>query len=814
MKKTILMGLLSLSATALLSSCGEEAKPSGGAGGSIYPAVDVDTKVVSSQASRSAESRAGEELTSADLAITLTSKDGSFAKTWPSVADFPVDDTFKIGDYTMDASYGNSAAEGFECPAYYGSTSFTVSENKTTNVSLTATLAQAMVSVEYTDAFRSYMTDWNAELNTSGSDNYIFYAKNETRPAYLKPGNVGLDVTFTKPNGVSATVKVLNFDAKPRYHYHVSVDLNNGNGGGDLSLEITFDDTLTQENVIIEIGDEIINAPAPEVTAKGFTPGTAVNVVDGVEINGELGIDIMARGGLASVKLTTDCQSLISQGWPAEVELVNTADNIKSRLSALGLKAIGLWKNPDVFASVDFASVPAYLSNDQTDPFSFTLTVTDRFNKSSDPITLNLAPSSLVLNIAQASDYFRAGEPIELTVDFNGTDIENRVKFRYQNDRGTMSDLRMISAVPVSRSTEQYKVSVEAPNVDYNLNIVAVCGKVTSPQITVGLLPSVVGTESDVFATHASFGLKGTLPQGAKFRISNDGGNTYTEATAEKSGNRYNFSALEPGKTYSLLVEVEGERSEPFTFTTEAAAQVPNAGMENWYSEKAPHSQTTGFGMEAIRWYPNAQGETSVWATRNALTTAASSGPTPYYVSYSGTVGCDGASGKGAEISSLGYGAGSTFTGSGGSCKHTAAGMLFIGSHQASSETEETITYGMPFTSRPSALSFKYKYAPYSNESFKAYIVVENRDNGTIEIGRGELVSGDEVSGFTPATVKVSYSNTSLKATHMYIVFTSSTADRSASVRNVKGDKGAFGGYADSKRIGSVLTVDDIELIY
>ncbi len=47
----------------------------------------------------------------------------------------------------------------------------------------------------------------------------------------------------------------------------------------------------------------------------------------------------------------------------------------------------------------------------------------------------------------------------------------------------------------------------------------------------------------------------------------------------------------------------------------------------------------------------------------------------------------------------------------------------------------------------------------------------------------------------------------------MYIVFVSSTSDN-PQVKNVKGDKGAFGGYADGRRIGNVLTVDDIELIY
>lgn len=139
--------------------------------------------------------------------------------------------------------------------------------------------------------------------------------------------------------------------------------------------------------------------------------------------------------------------------------------------------------------------------------------------------------------------------------------------------------------------------------------------------------------------------------------------------------------------------------------------------------------------------------------------------------------------------------------------------MLFMGSHNASSETSETFDYGQPFVSRPTGFSFNYKFAPYNSENFKAYVVVENRDNGTVELGRGELVSGSEVKSFTNATVNIDYKNLTLKATHMYIVFVSSTSDN-PQVKNVKGDKGAFGGYADGRRIGNVLTVDDIELIY
>ena len=100
------------------------------------------------------------------------------------------------------------------------------------------------------------------------------------------------------------------------------------------------------------------------------------------------------------------------------------------------------------------------------------------------------------------------------------------------------------------------------------------------------------------------------------------------------------------------------------------------------------------------------------------------------------------------------------------------------------------------------------------SEEFKAYVVVENRDNGVVtEIGRAELTSGEKVDAYKEADLKIEYSNTELKATHMYIVFISSTAEN-PEAQKLKGSKGAFDGYSDSRFVGSVLKVDDIELIY
>ena len=244
-----------------------------------------------------------------------------------------------------------------------------------------------------------------------------------------------------------------------------------------------------------------------------------------------------------------------------------------------------------------------------------------------------------------------------------------------------------------------------------------------------------------------------------------------------------------------------------------------NAGFENWYSKEVYKKTVWSFGTTGLgidEWFPkSSETEANYWATRNDLTTSQRSGVSCYYTSYSGTLKTSDAhtGSSAAEISTVGWGEGNTFVdGSGYVLKNKTAGMLYIGEYTLNGETPET--YGRAFTSRPDKFRFYYKFNPVKTEEFKAYIVVENRDNDVVtELGRAEPVSGEKADAYKEATLSIDYSNTELKATHMYVVFISSTAEN-PEVQKLKGSKGAFDGYSDSRFVGSVLKVDDIELIY
>lgn len=69
------------------------------------------------------------------------------------------------------------------------------------------------------------------------------------------------------------------------------------------------------------------------------------------------------------------------------------------------------------------------------------------------------------------------------------------------------------------------------------------------------------------------------------------------------------------------------------------------------------------------------------------------------------------------------------------------------------------------------------------------------------------------VDSFTKGSISIKYDEPTKKASSIVIQFLSTTVDTPA-VKAVKGNKGLFGGYGDSRHIGSILTIDDVSLEY
>ncbi|AZQ63711.1 DUF4493 domain-containing protein [Flammeovirga pectinis] len=263
----------------------------------------------------------------------------------------------------------------------------------------------------------------------------------------------------------------------------------------------------------------------------------------------------------------------------------------------------------------------------------------------------------------------------------------------------------------------------------------------------------------------------------------------------------YLLTGLSSNKEYRVKAVYNKNSSSELTFKTEEERQLPNAKMEDWYYDVVAPSHWIGYA-EIRKYIPNSRGQSN-WSTVNEKTTEHRGSFRYNYNSLSGTYNSSDSykGSNAAEIVTVGFGSGTTNAGGASIVKKRASGQLFIGSYSYSGGSE-SFNYGMPFTSRPTSFKGYYKYSPYGNDEFSVEIVIENRDNGTVtELAREQYISGSKQESYTQFSIPINYSNTTLKATHMYVVIKSSI--KSLDTRVVNG-----------KHLGSTLLVDELSLNY
>lgn len=138
-------------------------------------------------------------------------------------------------------------------------------------------------------------------------------------------------------------------------------------------------------------------------------------------------------------------------------------------------------------------------------------------------------------------------------------------------------------------------------------------------------------------------------------------------------------------------------------------------------------------------------------------------------------------------------------------------GILYAGTTSSNGNLSE----GRPWNSRPTQLSFKYQYSSYDNERFGVYIELYADGNTPIATGSYESVNGESKTNFTLQSINLEYSNLELKPSIIKIKFCSvAINDEPAIQKNVQVNVPEGSSNYYNVHGGSVLTVDDISLIY
>ena len=860
--KKVYYGLLSLLCAGLVSCAKDEAQSS------LKGRIDV--RVNTDQSLSDDVSRAAGEVTEPDLkdfALTIASADGEVSNSWDSFEKFePV--FVEVGTYTVTASYGEAESEGFDALSYLGSTNVEVRKDETVEAAVTCTINKAKVSVAYTDDFKKYFSSYSAYVSSS-KGNKVTYTADETRGAYFVPGDLSLFLELTR-QGISQkiTLNPKNFTAEVKHEYRLTMDVD----ASTASLNIIFNDNpASEENVSINISDEALNAAPPVFTPYGFKSGTPLEVLEGETVSDKLEAYLNAPAGLSKCELTTVSEALKAQGWPEKVDLINLTEEQSQKLTELGLSTRGLGANHDKIALIDFWNVLSHLYcvADGNDTHVFTLKATDALTKVSDDLVLNVTTrnNGFAITLPESVPY----GVDTMTVSLNLEGDPSRVTFWYMFMNAWQEFTAKQVDIQPGAEANKYAVTLTYPMLlnytETNVKFKAEYRKkrfegevrVDDPELTLSLKNG----DADVWATKAYLQVTASAKSRASRTISSstveiqykDGeewkvwpNQSYDsetglflltgmgEGASETQGVSYTLRAV-----YKRAGEVVSTSAE-MSVTTEPKAQVGNAGFEDWYSEMVWEKTPMG-GKKIYSFYPYLQSESDKWwSTTNALTTQAKGDYSWYYAAYAGVIPTNAtdthtaswhvkqygsASDFGVsaitdemldkpnsgntsmEVATVGWGKNNWTSQSNAQsgCQNRSAGCLFIGTYDVNSG----MNLGHAFNVRPSALNFAYKYYPYQSDVAKVYITVYNGDTS---IGYGELLIDKAVSQYkTDDKVVIKYTDLTKQATKLTIVFMSSNSD-SPQTLAIQGDKGMFSGFGDSRHIGSILTVDDVKLIY
>lgn len=289
--------------------------------------------------------------------------------------------------------------------------------------------------------------------------------------------------------------------------------------------------------------------------------------------------------------------------------------------------------------------------------------------------------------------------------------------------------------------------------------------------------------------------------------VSADGGLSWTtpqinEVSSDASSRRLEVTGLLPETGYRFRAAYYSTRSAEVSATTEAAVQVPNSGFEEW-SEWEYKVYKYSSDVYQTNYGPYASSDSKWWDCNNSETTPEVG--TPFFYTYKSfpmvTYVPGNGSSRAAQIMTIAI----SNTATSGTCpmpRDIVAGRLFAGDYDTGQSSRS-------FASRPSALSFDYKYLPHESDMFSVSVTVWS--NGTA-IGTG-LLEGQSSSDWASAEIEIVYSDTAKVATDISVEFKSSNASGEPPWGKTKsitygGDKtaGVHG--------GSILTVDNLEMVY
>lgn len=252
------------------------------------------------------------------------------------------------------------------------------------------------------------------------------------------------------------------------------------------------------------------------------------------------------------------------------------------------------------------------------------------------------------------------------------------------------------------------------------------------------------------------------------------------------------FSKAPTNKEYQVRAFYrEGIASNVVDVELESPAQLPNSGFEDWYEEDQSDHKNL--------WFPYAhEASGPQWTTNNLETTHSSSDAwdSPSAVKRT-TVKNSG--NYAVWIRTVGHGNTNTNAG-----VTPGVEWAITGTH-----TKGVLSYSNVFTSRPTQVSFYYRYIQKGDDAGVVELKIENQEQNIVLFETSFTVTN---TNYIKRDIPITYSVNNVCATHMTLTFISGS--KHEEVVSAKARKNNVDGTEANEHYGSEFYVDDIQLIY
>lgn len=182
----------------------------------------------------------------------LTVSNASGASVWSGKSsEWDPATKLQVGEYTVKAVYGNLEEEGFDKPCFEGTQSFSVKTDETSQVEISASLANTVIRISCTDNLKNYYKDYSFKLERNNTDIATF-AKGEERAAFVDGYKLTVTGTLITETGTEKTFSQEYTGLASATAYNMIFDVA---GVGNGTLTISFNNTVET----VELGDVELN---------------------------------------------------------------------------------------------------------------------------------------------------------------------------------------------------------------------------------------------------------------------------------------------------------------------------------------------------------------------------------------------------------------------------------------------------------------------------------------------------------------------------------------------------------------------------